>query len=85
MTTFHPRSSLKDVIAQPDARAVVGQIAPEVLVSSLATSGDPFPLATVLGFILEPSDPRVAELWGACGDRGSHPARTGGAGIVPPC
>ena len=62
--TFHPRSSLKDVIAQPDARAVVEQIAPEVLVSSLATSGDPFPLATVLGFILEPSDPRVAELLG---------------------
>lgn len=62
MTTFHSRSALKDVLAQADARAIVKEIAPEVLASSLATSGDPFPLATVLGFILEPSDPRVAEL-----------------------
>ena len=62
MTTFHARAPLRDVLAQPDARAVVEEIAPEVLVSSLATGGDPFPLAPVLGLILEPSDPRVAEL-----------------------
>ena len=62
MTTFHSRSALKDVLAQADARAVVEEIAPEVLVSSLATGGDPFPLGAILGVILEPSDPRVEEL-----------------------
>ena len=62
MTTFDSRSALKDVLAQADARAVVGEIAPEVLDSALATSGDPFPLGLILGVILEPSDPRVAEL-----------------------
>src|SRR4029453_9368356 len=64
MTTFHSRSALKDVLSQADARAVVEKIAPEVLVSSLAISGDPFPLAPVLGFILEPSDPRVPQFLG---------------------
>lgn len=64
MTTFHSRSALRDVLAQADARAVVEEIAPEVLDSSLAASGDPFPLGSILGVILEPSDPRVAELLG---------------------
>ncbi|MET0199727.1 MAG: DUF5060 domain-containing protein, partial [Rhodococcus fascians] len=62
MTTFHSRSALKDVLAQADARAVVEQIAPEVLVSGLATGGDTFPLLPVLRIILDPSDPRVGEL-----------------------
>ena len=67
MTTFHSRSALKDVLAQADAIAVVQEIAPEVLNSALASSGDPFPLGPILGVILEPSDPRVAELLGRLG------------------
>ncbi|WP_243076306.1 DUF5605 domain-containing protein [Microbacterium sp. SS28] len=63
MATFHSRSALKDVLAQADSRAVVGEIAPEVLDSPLA-SGDSFPLRSILGVILEPSDPRIAQLLG---------------------
>ena len=47
---------------RPDARAVVSEIAPEVLDSALANSGDSFPLGSILGVILAPTDPRVAEI-----------------------
>ena len=62
MTTFGSRSALTNVLAQADARAVVEEIAPEVLDSSLVTSGEAFPLGSILRVILEPSDPRVGEI-----------------------
>jgi len=65
MSTFHARSSIADVLAQDDARAVFERVAPEVLESPLATDGISFPLARVLPVILEPGDPRVDELLSA--------------------
>jgi hypothetical protein len=62
MSTFHDRSSIADVLAQDDARAVFARIAPEVLESPLATDGISFPLARVLPVILEDADPRIDEL-----------------------
>lgn len=62
MSTFHDHSSIADVLAQEDARAVFERIAPEVLESPLATDGISFPLARVLPVILEHGDPRVEEL-----------------------
>ncbi|GAA1944788.1 DUF5605 domain-containing protein [Microbacterium deminutum] len=62
MSTFHSRSSLAGVLTQPHARAVVEEIAPEVLESALAQTEASFPLAPVLSMILDPGDKRVQVL-----------------------
>jgi len=62
MPNFHSRSSLGDVLSQPHARAVIEQIAPEVLESALAQPEASFPLGPVLSIILDPSDVRVQVL-----------------------
>jgi len=62
MPNFHSRSSLGDVLSQPHARAVIEEIAPEVLESALAQPEASFPLGPVLSIILDPSDVRVQVL-----------------------
>lgn len=75
MSTFHARSSIADVLAQDDARAVVERIAPEVLESPLATDGISFPFARVLPVILDDGDPRVDELIAAVSSIEDHTPR----------
>jgi hypothetical protein len=62
MPTFHSRSSLSGVLTQSHARAVVEEIAPEVLASPLAQHEASFPIGPVLSMILDPGDERVQVL-----------------------
>ncbi|MET0888206.1 MAG: DUF5605 domain-containing protein [Mycetocola sp.] len=62
MSTFHSRSSLFGVLTQPHSRAVVEEIAPEVLESALAQHEASFPIGPVLSIILDPGDERVQVL-----------------------
>jgi hypothetical protein len=62
MPTFHSRSSLSGVLTQPHARAMVEEIAPEVLASPLAQHEASFPIGPVLSMILDPGDERVQVL-----------------------
>ncbi|WP_286307908.1 DUF5605 domain-containing protein [Agromyces mangrovi Wang et al. 2018] len=84
MPTFHARSNIADVVAQADAREAIRGIAPEVLDSPLANGETSFPLARILGVILDGGDPRIAELVAALGgieDRTPRPPV--GEPIVP--
>jgi hypothetical protein len=65
MTRFHDRSSIVDVLAQRDARAVIERIAPQILESPLASDGITFPIGRVLPVMLEEGDPRVDEILAA--------------------
>lgn len=84
MSNFHGRSNIVDVIAQADARDVIERIAPEVLTHPLADGSGSFPLARVLGFILEDGDPRVARIVDALAKLEDRTPRTPvGEPIVP--
>ncbi|MFH8249011.1 DUF5605 domain-containing protein [Microbacterium sp. B2969] len=75
MSNFHERSNIADVIAQADAREVIRGIAPEVLDSSLADGSTSFPLARILGVILDDADPRIAQILAALGNIEDHTPR----------
>lgn len=62
MPRFHRRSAIADVLAQPDARAVLDEIAPEVLQSQLAAPGQAFPIAGVLEIALGGDEGRAQEI-----------------------
>lgn len=59
MTTFHRRSSIEDVLAQPDSRALMEELAPELLVSPFAAQAASFPIGGILGLVLDGGESRV--------------------------
>lgn len=64
MTDFNGRSPISAVLAVAEARAVVSEVAPELLDSSLATQLPGFPLKSVMRLVLGEDDPRVETILG---------------------
>jgi hypothetical protein len=57
LTDFNGRSPISAVLGVPEARAVVSEVAPELLDSSTLLPG--FPLKSVMRLVLGEDDPRV--------------------------
>lgn len=81
MPTFHRRSSIEDVLAQSDSRALMEALAPELLASPFAAQAAEFPIGGVLGLILDGGDARAAEVLGRLAEIEDRTVR---AADVPP-
>lgn len=83
MPRFHRRSAVADVLAQPDARALLEQLAPELAQSPLAAPGQVFPIGGILELVLGGDAARVAEVLDRLSEIDDHTERPAEAPPIP--